>query len=72
MKSLNSILMNKQQDPNSPISPRESTRPSSIHKKVSFKELVMVLDMGVKKKVKLVDKESRLRNGYFFSSVRTS
>ncbi|CAD8102611.1 unnamed protein product [Paramecium sonneborni] len=66
-KSLTSILVNKKSDAHSI---KESSRPSSIHKKVSFQNLVLVIDtdVGTKKKEKLIEKESKLRNGYFFNS----
>ncbi|CAD8173015.1 unnamed protein product [Paramecium pentaurelia] len=66
-KSLASILINKQRETNSI---KAFSRPSSIHKKVSFQNLVIVIDtnIGIQKKEKLIDKESKLRNGYFFNS----
>lgn len=46
-------------------------RPSSMHKKVCFKDQVLVIDMGVKKNGKLIERESKLRNGYFIGTLRT-
>lgn len=65
-KSLASILINKKSEANSI---KGSSRPS-IHKKVSFYNLVLVIDtnIGIQKKEKLIDKESKLRSGYFFNS----
>ena len=64
--SLNSILV-KKSDTSCLNSPCE-TRCHS--KKVSFQNLVEVISTndGVKKREKLVEKESKLRNGYFFNS----
>ncbi|CAD8074149.1 unnamed protein product [Paramecium primaurelia] len=66
-KSLASILINKQNETNSI---KASSRPSSIHKKVSFQNLVLVINtnIGIQKKEKLIDKESKLRNRQFFNS----
>ncbi|CAK84141.1 unnamed protein product (macronuclear) [Paramecium tetraurelia] len=67
-KSLTSILINRQREANSIKG--SNSRPSSIHKKVSFQNLVLVIDtdVGIKKREKLIEKESKLRNGYFFNS----
>ncbi|CAD8115258.1 unnamed protein product [Paramecium primaurelia] len=67
-KSLTSILINKQREKNNIKG--SNSRPSSIHKKVSFQNLVLVIDtdVGIKKREKLIEKESKLRNGYFFNS----
>lgn len=62
--SLNSILVKKSDTSclNSPCGT------GSLSKKVSFKNLVEVINDGVKKREKLIEKESKLRSGYFFNS----